>query len=381
MQILQGLGMRVSEDLIPAQEQNPYGAFEDREIFKIQRELLLSVSTLTIPPGGDWQSAPEVGRAVRDLGAIVEKSIGEAESIWGFKDPRTAYLIPMWNRIFNRLNVVPKYVLAVRSPASVIASMRRQYNTDKAIAEMFWLSKYTEALHQTGLNLFILNYEDLFSDRRHDLVRALAGFCNLDAANADVVLDQTVKRNLDRASMDEVTINNHYVTMLHEALATSSGDQFDRDALSSVVREARTAMTEFEGWAIEARRLHGDISRIRRKPDQANERPRVPPPEVVEKSSEEQSLLAELLACRDETTELRIQLSDAANQIKAERASAKAKVSPGSNKNELNLRKTYSFQIGNAIVVALQRPGVNTLLMPFRVVRLLFRAMTGKRPQ
>ena len=39
--------------------------------------------------------------------------------IWGFKDPLTAILLPMWQEIFDELHLEPFYIQAVRHPGSV----------------------------------------------------------------------------------------------------------------------------------------------------------------------------------------------------------------------------------------------------------------------
>ena len=45
------------------------------------------------------------------------------DGYFGFKDPRTAELMPLWHQIFNELKLAPKLVLCLRNPAQVARSL------------------------------------------------------------------------------------------------------------------------------------------------------------------------------------------------------------------------------------------------------------------
>src|ERR1051326_1993586 len=109
-----------------------------------------------------------------ELESYVRQEFG-SESLWGFKDPRTSVLLPLWKHIFNRMKVVPRYVVCVRSPAAFVQSMANNYRISQNDAEMVWLSRTVSALRDTGLDCFILHYERLLADAPRT-IRMLAGY-------------------------------------------------------------------------------------------------------------------------------------------------------------------------------------------------------------
>ena len=70
-----------------------------------------------------WWTDPRV-RAIRNE-MIAWLRVRRADiSRWGFKDPRTANLIPLWDEICHELGLQPRYVLCVRHPSAVIGSLQ-----------------------------------------------------------------------------------------------------------------------------------------------------------------------------------------------------------------------------------------------------------------
>jgi hypothetical protein len=101
---LAALGVRLAENLLPGRSDNPAGFFEHREILA---ETTAVDRTLGIAPFGnghivppedtDWR-APALSERAAALGAVVarESAAAQAEGgVFGFKDPRTAYLLPL----------------------------------------------------------------------------------------------------------------------------------------------------------------------------------------------------------------------------------------------------------------------------------------------
>ena len=251
MQILVAMGMQVSKNLIPANISNPEGFFEDADIKEIHAGLISSLGSFAyIPLLDDWMSSEPVKTALPTLKRALKVSLDASGGVFGLKDPRMNMLLPLWMRVFNQLSVVPRFVLAVRTPDHVVASMVRQYNDSPSVAELAWLTRSIEALEHTGLDCFIAHYEDLLLDQM-PLAQALLQYTGLDQdfkGNLSDVLANTLKPNLNRASKDEYRIQNPYVTKLYEALKQCHGADFDRDRLMTVVKECRHAMEGFKGW-------------------------------------------------------------------------------------------------------------------------------------
>jgi hypothetical protein len=273
MQVMVGLGLAVSENLIPANVSNTEGFFEDFEIKEIQDELYRCLHAPPfLPLPKDWLDSDYARIAKKRLSEVLNNQIQGGSRIFGMKDPRISTFLPLWTRVFNPLRVVPKYILAVREPRSVIASFIRQYNNPGHVAELVWLLRMLESLENTASDCFITHYEDWFT-KPEALAQGLLAYTGLDQTfKADVseVLARTVKPNLNRASKDDYEVKNPYVLKLYAALKSCSGADFDRDALLAVVKECRQAMDGFKGWYELAHQANKKLAQTQLKLQTAN---------------------------------------------------------------------------------------------------------------
>lgn len=385
MQILASLGMSISEDMIPAKEQTPAGAYEDREIFQIQNEFVSAITPQAMPMPADWQENAKLPQVMKQLQEIVTERIAKAATIWGFKDPKTAVLIPLWTRIFNSLNIVPKYILTVRNPQSVVASMQRQYNTKQNVAELFWLSRYIEALHNTGGNCFIVHYEDWFTGKAQEVALQLLEYSGLtkyfEPKDMNTALGNAIQPNLVRSAYEDTEIKNRFVHELYAELKKCRGGKFNRQELMQAVGECRRVMEEFSGWANEAQRFLVS-SQTRRKGDakisSAEEK------RLAEMERELKNAVAEANACLrenthldDELVNLRMHLASDKNTFETAKKrfeAEKHRINHLNNqlkKENFSLRTSISFRVGQAFVQAFAKPGKNTILLPVSLARII----------
>ena len=250
MQILVGLGVKVSENLIPANISNPEGFFEDADIKEIHAELISKLGSFAyLPLPDDWMSSSLARDALLKLKEALEANLNTIDGIFALKDPRINMLLPLWTRIFNQLKIVPRFILAVRTPSYVISSMIHQYNYTVGIAELVWLTRTVEALEYTMADCFIVHYEDWFADPE-PLAQAVIRYTGLNENknNLSDVLAKTVKSNLNRASHDSYEIQNPFVHKLYNALKECHSADFNREKLMAVVKECRQAMDGFKSW-------------------------------------------------------------------------------------------------------------------------------------
>jgi hypothetical protein len=272
MQVLVGMGLQVSDNLNPANVSNPEGFFEDTEIQKFHAELIVNLgSTAYIPLPDGWMTSEAIKAALPQLKALVSGKLESASGVFGIKDPRISILLPLWVRILNLLKLVPRFVLAMRSPADVVASMIRQYNDPSHIAELAWLARTVEALENTAADCFIVHYEDWFSGPM-PLAKGLLQYTGLHEqfkGDLSEVLANTLKPNLNRARHGNYQIQNPYVLKLYAALKECRGADFDRERLMAVVKECRQAMNGFRGWYEIAHTANKQLAETREKLEKA----------------------------------------------------------------------------------------------------------------
>jgi hypothetical protein len=243
MQALAALGMRVSGELIQARRDNPEGFFEDARIVRIQADLLRALDAWPYHPlPGDWLSRPETAAAAEALRAVLGEHVARP-GIWGFKDPRTASFLPLWQRLFTQAGITPKYILALREPAKVIQSFMQAYGTPRDMAEAVWLRRTCDALWHTRADCHIVHYEDWFS-RPRAVAEGLARHTGLTATDLDRVLAGIVRPDLDRAGRDGEALVAPSARALRAALQDCRDSGFDRAGLLAMVAACRAPQSE-----------------------------------------------------------------------------------------------------------------------------------------
>ncbi|MGS2744304.1 sulfotransferase family protein [Halomonas sp. LS-001] len=271
MQALQTLGVRVSENMIPANVSNPKGFGEDADIVEIHKALLQALTpNPSMPLIEGWQNTPEAKKALQQLKTLVEQQVDAGPEIWAFKDPRTATFLPLWMRLFNQLKIVPRFILAIRQPNAVISSFAQQYGNDQAFAELIFLLRTLDALHHTGGNCHLLPYEDWFKHPSQTL-QQLADFV-FDSATDLKGVEPPIVPTLNRAGYTDITIRNPMVRSLYQSLEACAHEQQPRDVLMQQVQEQRDMIEGFMPWSTFARNQQQQKQKFQQQTEQAQQK-------------------------------------------------------------------------------------------------------------
>ncbi len=150
--LLDLLGWSVGPDdhLIAPAPDNPTGFWENRGISEINREILrrLGGSWRDVPDfAAGWESAPELADLRERARDLIAADFGRLRR-WAWKDPRACLTLPFWRRVIPRM----RYVLVVRDPAAVSASLAQRTTEPVAIADgpALWLTYVAASLHHTS---------------------------------------------------------------------------------------------------------------------------------------------------------------------------------------------------------------------------------------
>jgi hypothetical protein len=149
--VLAELGVALSEDLMPATNENARGYFESQTLSLLQDRLLnafgltweTSTAMRALPP--QWWKSPSIAPLRSQIVAYVAREL-EKHPIWAFKDPRTMRLMPLWDEIVQELGAQPSYLLVTRHPNEVAGSLFARGRMDPVIAELLWLEHNCDAL-------------------------------------------------------------------------------------------------------------------------------------------------------------------------------------------------------------------------------------------
>jgi glycosyltransferase involved in cell wall biosynthesis len=169
--ILHTAGVQLSEDLMAPNEFNRMGYFESSSIAEVHDGILEALggswmSSTTLRPFPErWWKRPEIVPFKQRLMEIVERELDAGEYVWGFKDPRTARLLPLWNEIIEEMQLDARFVLAIRDPRDVARSLHAREQLSAVLSELLWLEHNAAVLSVLGNKLHaVASYERWFTD-------------------------------------------------------------------------------------------------------------------------------------------------------------------------------------------------------------------------
>lgn len=141
------LAIDFGHQLTPGSEDNSKGYWEHTEIVALHEELLRGLQTRwdddkPLPAG--WLDQDATTEIESLLIGIIKRDFDHAP-LFGLKDPRMCRLVPMWLRIFKKLEIDPYFVLPIRHPFEVAESLAKRDGMDHAKSYLLWLNHLVEA--------------------------------------------------------------------------------------------------------------------------------------------------------------------------------------------------------------------------------------------
>ena len=173
--ILHLLGVDMVDQPPHVSKKNETGFWERPDILALQDEILNALGTPVgsplhaVPLKAGWWRNPEIRDLKRRLHDLTAEHLSRVRRPWGFKDPRTCRLLPLWGEILEELDVSPRFVWAVRHPAEAAASMSNKNPQARPIpvpqSEVMWLAYNYDILRYAGRHWpIIVPYDAWFGD-------------------------------------------------------------------------------------------------------------------------------------------------------------------------------------------------------------------------
>ena len=179
------LGVNVGDDidLRAAGPGNPEGFWENRRVMRLCEETMYGF-------GLDWDSlrlldaadlASPLGTSyVREAAAIIGEGVaGSPKGVWGCKNPRMARLSPLWMAAVQQAGCRDCYVVSLRNPLSVVASVTfgspyRGAGHNPTHMHLMWLVHMVGALRpaMAGKPTAVVEFDDLLASPQNELMRA-----------------------------------------------------------------------------------------------------------------------------------------------------------------------------------------------------------------
>ncbi|MEM8805752.1 MAG: hypothetical protein AAGF01_06975 [Cyanobacteria bacterium P01_G01_bin.38] len=181
--VLNLCGVSLPKTLMPPQAgNNETGFWESSKVMLVNDELLAYLKSswddLSVLPEG-WQKPEEIKPYREKLTMTLENEFS-ASQLFVLKDPRICKLLPVWLEVLAALEIAPYFVLPIRHPLEVAASLERRDGLFKAHSLLLWLQHFLLAERATRqFKRVFVSYDSLLKDWS-DVVRTISAELNLD---------------------------------------------------------------------------------------------------------------------------------------------------------------------------------------------------------
>jgi hypothetical protein len=158
----------------PRKDNNAKGFYENRAMTKLNQHVFrMTGGTWLDPPllPEGWESDPALDPLKERARTLVRDTFGDAP-LWGWKDPRSCLTSPFWQTVLPEM----RYVICVRNPIDVAASLRKRNDLPFERSCRAWLRYVASSIYNTaGKPRIFVFFEEYFRDWKAQ-VRRLADF-------------------------------------------------------------------------------------------------------------------------------------------------------------------------------------------------------------
>ena len=161
------LGADLPKNLIEANPTNPAGHWEPQRVADLNDEIFESAGSrwddVTAFPRSWFGSTSEAGFRAKAIEVLVDEY--GASPFMVLKDPRISRVVPFWLAVLAELEVQPCFVLCVRNPLEVAASLKKRDGLSTSAAALVWLRHMLDSEHETrGHPRVFVSYDLLLAD-------------------------------------------------------------------------------------------------------------------------------------------------------------------------------------------------------------------------
>ncbi len=252
---LMGVFLGKSEDMMPPDKDvNAEGYWEHLKIVRIHDEILNEFNSSwesTKPLPQKWWKLPKIEKYKTKLIEVIKNEFNN-QSIWGFKDPRTCVLLPLWKEIFEILYIEPLFVIPIRNPIDVANSLMKRDGLLLNYSLRIWYYHMINILEGTkDYSRIFIKYDDMLENPDSNLTR-LADFLSIRISEEDKEnIKKSLKPNLRHSITQEEKlklIGSKKVIELYDICM-----KFVQDSYSEVDLKLHTS---------EIYRLYGDLMEV-----------------------------------------------------------------------------------------------------------------------
>ncbi len=274
--ILHELGVDMVDGPTHHSIKNEAGFWERMDIVALHDEILSLIGAPVgnprhaLPfPDGWWRDAAVAPLRER-LKATMADHLARTKGPWGFKDPRTCRLLPLWQEILKELNVSPRFIWAVRHPAEASLSMSDKNPVHRPLtpveSEINWLAYNYDILRFAGRDITqVIPYETWFDDAAATVTKLVSALrLPSNAATRDVT--GLIRKDLRHHKATRSRASCHFgvsETFYRRILGLPSHAFPASDALADTLQDMFDAAAPFAMAAVDAKALREEVATLK----------------------------------------------------------------------------------------------------------------------
>jgi hypothetical protein len=211
--------------------------FHDRILGLFNRDYLGCFHDFALPVA--WWADPRVAQIRREIIAFLQQRMGDG--YFGFKDPRTVRLLPMWHQIFSELKLAPRLVLCLRNPAQVARSLHARDGVDPVNGEYRWLVHMIDFYRYTSnFDYCTVEYEAWFSNPAANIDK-LFKFLELpwqqSESDLTLLLSDLIDRTARHDDLAHSDVSQPLVRTLYKLASQAGQETAARDQIAYIVSQ------------------------------------------------------------------------------------------------------------------------------------------------
>ena len=220
---LECVGVELGNNLMEAAiGDNDLGFFEDLEIVNFNDELLAECnkkwySTETIQ-GYDVENLIRRGFLIRAVEMMRRKLMNK--KCFGYKDPRSAKLLPFWSKVYEAAKFDTYFILALRNPLNVVRSLQQRDGIECGHAYYLWADYITSSLTFLKNKKFIAIDYDHILDSPREVISQISEFLHMriNLGASDIYEQQIIKKSLRHWSFidSDLAFDNSVPHIVHD---------------------------------------------------------------------------------------------------------------------------------------------------------------------
>ncbi|MDC7685174.1 hypothetical protein PQU92_17965 [Asticcacaulis sp. BYS171W] len=166
------LGAHLPKNLMEANDDNKKGFFESVPIMHLNDRILQSY-------GSKWdcwkelevdERNPAGKAAVKRIQKVIESEFS-GQSLLLIKDPRVCRIVPLWTAALDEMGYGVKFILPIRNPLEVAASLNKRNGISATKGQLLWLRHVLDAERYTrSLPRKFLLWDDVCQNWRREIL-------------------------------------------------------------------------------------------------------------------------------------------------------------------------------------------------------------------